>query len=247
MKKKLTIKNELKKMLLENGIDYSDFVSYLNSNLTNALIIESKENTTVINVIDLFVHHLAQETNSQNNLLYNLKLLNNFKFFIQTHHTQLLLEDLNDIIFRDFIEDINTKNNIKLTQSSINIYTILIKKLCTFAAENNLTTVDVSNKFNLRSRSTFPQYFKQDKIEDFFQEINKHKESLLWKTIYITLLGTGLRLSELIALKIMNFNFNDQYWIYVKILDKKIKFFSAQPPFRECSTSQVNCQRLFSL
>ena len=72
-------------MLVENGIDYSDFFSYINNNLGDALIIEMTEKIKVINVIYLFARHLALKINSSLSFLYNINLLNNFKMLVETH------------------------------------------------------------------------------------------------------------------------------------------------------------------
>jgi len=76
-------------MLVENGIDYSDFFSYINNNLGDALIIEMTEKIKVINVIYLFARHLALKINSSLSFLYNINLLNNFKMLVEHTLTNL--------------------------------------------------------------------------------------------------------------------------------------------------------------
>lgn len=208
MGKKIKLTADLKSLLMENGIDHADFLSYLTNNSMTNNVSNNKQEFTVLNIIDEFIYFLNRnellEIKSSNTTKYYISFLLRFKQYIEEQNKDLLFKNLNEIIFYDFI---NESSGIKLKHSSINTYIRIIKRLCTFATENDYCTKNINYKFNLLSFSALPRYFNQNHLKAIFTETMKHKSSLLWKTIFITFLGTGFRIHELSALKIKDLDF----------------------------------------
>lgn len=207
MGKKISLTPELKKILIENGIDHSDFLTYLTKNPDNGVTIEKTEHT-LLQIIDFFIEYLVKYKvlgiKSSTTIKYYLSFLLRFKEFILRYNKEILFKDLNEIIFNEFLHDTNKG---KLNHNSMNTYLRIIKRLCTFANQNDYYSKNISYKFHLLTHSSLPRYFNEDQILALLTETNKHKKSYLWKTIFITFLGSGLRIHELSALKIKDIDF----------------------------------------
>ena len=196
-----------KQFSLEHGIEFGDLISLINGSdkpLDN--------NFTVLNIMEKFIHHISLgneiKIKSKNTVKYYVSFLNRFKDFISEYHPSLLLKDLNEVIFYNYINKTNTETKKPLSRSSINTYLAILRKLCSFAMENDFIDKNYNYKFKIISTSTLPRYLSIDQINFFFNEINKNENAYLYRTVFLTLLGTGLRVHELTNLKIKDFNEN---------------------------------------
>lgn len=209
MGKKIALTSDLKNMLIENGIDHKDFLSYLTKTSQDQVVNEIKE-FTLSHVINEFIIHLSSTEllgiKSRNTTKYYLSFLIRLQQYVDNQHKDILFSELNEIIFYDFI---NETAKIKLKHSSINTYIRLLKRLCSFANENDYCSKNLSYKFNLLSSSTLPRYFNKDQIKAILTQTKNQKKPLQWETIFITFLGTGLRIHELASLKIRDIDFKD--------------------------------------
>lgn len=194
------------------GYNFSDFVKYIEH--TNSTVDYSEVTTlkqsTVKQVINKFITNINKdillEIKSTNTVKYYISFLLRFSDFIDNKYKDLLFIDLNEIIFHEFIENTNEINRSKLSHGSINTYTSILRRVCTFSYENDYTNKNISYKFKKIDYSTLPKYFSEKQIKEIISETNKKNNSILWKTIFITLLGTGLRIHELTNLEIRDFN-----------------------------------------
>ncbi|GGA40605.1 tyrosine-type recombinase/integrase [Psychrobacillus lasiicapitis] len=208
MGKKISLTADLKKLLNESGIDHTDFLAYLTKTPVENKNQSEEQTFTVLHIIDDFISMLNRneflKIKSKDTMKYYLSFLKRFKNYIEDKYIDLPFKDLNEIIFYNFINDTSTTN---LKHSSINTYIRVIKKLCTFANENDYCSKNFGYKFKFISYSTLPRYFSKSQLESIFSETKKHKKPILWQTIFITFVGSGLRIHELSKLRISDIDF----------------------------------------
>lgn len=205
------------------GKDYDDLIAFLTNGKRIEIPIDVKR-INAVDVIDQFKDSILQKqmagTMSNRTVKYYLSFLNRFKSFIVTNNNELLFTELNEeILYNFFMEMASKKKKRKdvsfcYSQSSLNTYIIIVKRLCTFAFEKEFTLKNLSYKFKKINTHYLPRYFNKEQIKDILKEVDNRRCPLLWRTLFITLLGTGLRVSEIEKLKIGDINFEDN-WIFV--------------------------------
>lgn len=207
---------DLQEVCDDLGIDISDLRKLVESPTYSGTqnIINTQIEYTAEQVIQKFIESILSgyhlELMSQNTTKYYLSFLKRFEHFLNKEYTNLLFNNLNEIIFHKFIAQINLDNDKNLSLGSINTYTSILKKLCTFAYQNDYAAKNINFRFRKVSNSTLPRYFSNEQLENIFNEVNKKRNALLLETIFITLLGTGLRISELVNLKISDLDFKEK-------------------------------------
>ena len=231
---KETINYDIEKILLELGHNYSDFINFLSNSPTKQVdqLNGTNLNFTLEVVISEFTKSIKNEAlievKSKNTTKYYLSFLQRFQLFVAKKHTDLLFHNLNEKVFHQFIEWINENNGSKLNQNSINTYLTIIRKICTFAYENEFAKKNLNYKFKKIKMRNLPRYFNTKQLKSFFYELKKNPNAYLWQTIFITLLGTGLRISELVNLKIQDINFQDKL-IFTKGKGNKERYIPLYP------------------
>lgn len=202
---------DIENLFQELGHDYSDFISFLKNKSTKEQK-TSSESYSLLFIIHEFLKTIHQETliniKSKNTTKYYLSFLIRFSDFIKEKHEMLQLAEMNEIIFHEFVEWTNIKNRQNLKPGSINTYLTIVRKMCTFAYENDFASKNYNYKFKKIKFFTMPRYFTNQQLNLFFSELKNHPDAYLWRTIFITFLGTGLRISELSGLKVHDIDFN---------------------------------------
>ncbi|MDN4607957.1 tyrosine-type recombinase/integrase [Sporosarcina highlanderae] len=211
---KQKVNYDIESLFQELGHNYSDFLTFLNNNSSNHLVEPRSENYPLLFIIQEFSKTIDQETlinvKSKNTTNYYSSFLRRFREFIMEKHESLQMAELNEVIFHEFVEWTNTINGQNLKPGSINTYLTIVRKICTFAYEKDLASKNFNYKFKKIKLYTLPRYFTYQDLTLFFDELKHHPDAILWKTIFITFLGTGLRISELSNLKVHDVDFNEK-------------------------------------
>lgn len=206
-------KYNYKEICKELGIEYSQFIGLIN-NKDNPQIKTQNSSLqySAIYVIDMFLGELNDmgvlKVKSINTIKYYKSFLTRFRSYIETTNKTLLFNDLNEDIFYSFVSTINsTKERPINKKSTINTYISILKKLCTFATEKEYVEKNKGYKFKKNSEFYLPRYLNNDQLSEIFKEASQARNAYLWVTVFITLLGTGLRVHELVKLKLKDIDF----------------------------------------
>lgn len=241
---KQTINYNVEEIFRELGHDYSDFINYL-STKTDQINIDtqaSKLDYTLDFVLEEFTKSIQLNSlikvKSKNTTKYYLSFIQRFQLFITEKHSNLMFYHLNEIVFNQFIEWTNMFNGKSLHPNSINTYLTIIRRLCTFAYENDYSSKNLNYKFRKIKIRTLPRYFSAEQLKNFFYELNKNPNGYLWRTIFITLLGTGLRISELVNLKIEDVDFKNKL-IFTKGKGNKERYVPIYPEVEQAILSYL--------
>lgn len=205
-----TKKNNIKEICQEWNIDYEDFLLLLNKKGTIANISESSAQFKAIFIIEEFSNHILRQEmrgiKSRTTKKYYFSFLSRLKSYILQLNKDLLFSEINEELIFQVIEH----SNKKLERSSINTYMGIMKLLCSFATEKGFCSKNLGFKFKKIKVSYLPRYFTNDQLKEIFKLVEQRRCPLLWQTIFITLLGTGLRVKELESLKIKDVNFKEK-------------------------------------
>jgi site-specific recombinase XerD len=162
---------DIEKVFKELGHDDSDFIVFLNNNSHPSPIIQENQSKAT-DVIDKFICSIESngllKVKSKDTIKYYLSFLSRFKKYIIEEHKEILFADINEIIFNGFIERINANNKKNIKHSTYNTYTSILKRMCTFAAENNYTNKNINYKFTKIPSTLLPRYLSHTQIKDFF-------------------------------------------------------------------------------
>lgn len=166
-------------------------------------------------VIESFLSSIKNKGNyritSSNTVKNYTSHLNRFKNYINKYQKDLLFTNLNEEILYDFLFGKEKEKKGNLTRGTINTYISILKSLCKYAYENEIVNKNIGYKFKkIKHNYLLPKYFSNDQISSFLQEVNKLRNAYLWSTIFYTLLGTGLRVNELVNLRINDFDLNNK-------------------------------------
>lgn len=149
--------------------------------------------------------------------------LKDFESFLSSHnYTQI--QSINHHIIRAFVVELS---NLKLAPKSINRKISALKSYFKYLQKGGIVTSNPVNKINnLKVKKSLPVFVEEKKMNDLLSgDILLTKNTSAWeeernKLILELLYGTGIRLSELISLKINDVNFSSQS---IKVLGKRNK------------------------
>jgi len=226
----------------EYGIDYNDFLSLIPNKGNASYKNKDVKSVTALEVIEHFtqslLHQKLRKIKSKNTVKYYLSFLLRLNGFLNKNHKDLLFEDFNEEVIYGFIDEINKdreldKNELSpLTQNTINTYIAIIKRICTYSVEKGFMDKNIGFKFSKIKISYLPRYFTSEQLIHLFNLVEKRRCRLLWKSIYITLLGTGLRVNELSKLRIKDIDFKDNL-IYTLGKGDKERFIPLYPAVKD--------------
>ncbi len=215
----------------ELGHNYSDFQDFLKEKSYNSSSVK-KESVTAIHVLDHFIDTVEKSSvsgiKSSDTTKYYLSFLNRFKKYLDEVHKDIPFTNINEVVFNGFVEHTNHRNESRLKHGSFNTYISIFRRVCTFATENDFTKKNNNYKFKKIPYRLLPRYFNQDQVKDFIEKVKERRNSDLWIAVFITLLGTGLRVSELANLKICDIDMEKKL-IYTLGKGKKERYIPLYP------------------
>lgn len=205
-----------KKFCEDLGISQEQLLGLINNNQhQNKDKTVLKSSSKALDVIEQFLISLDKQevtkVKSKNSLKYYKSFLLRFKKFIQSDLPDLLFIDISEEHFYKFLQNCKSRKSVEeVSLGTKNTYLAILKKLISFSLEQELITKNISYRFEKNSYSLLPRYFNHDQLKTIFSKARKRTHGYLWSSIFITLLGTGLRVHELVNLRVKDFNLQTQ-------------------------------------
>ncbi|KAB2335112.1 tyrosine-type recombinase/integrase [Bacillus mesophilum] len=227
----LKLSMDHKKFCEELGISQEQLLNLLNQN-QNRNTQSPKSSPNALVVIEQFLINLEKQEVSKikakNSFKYYKSFLSRFKNFLLSTSPDLLLEDLNQEHLYDFLQICKPRKSNGVSLGTQNTYIAILKKLVSFSLEQGLISKDIRYRFEKTSYSLLPRYFSPKQLRTILTKAKKRTHGYLWSAIFITLLGTGLRVHELVNLRIKDFNLQTQL-IYTKGKGQKERYVPIYP------------------
>jgi|TARA_B110000914_G_scaffold209238_1_gene207394 integrase/recombinase XerC len=170
---------------------------------------------------ETFINYLKFEKRVSQHTLksYNIDL-NQFLKFYKIYSKDTTINDIDHRSIRSWIVDLSLKN---LSNRSINRKIATLKAFFKFLIKKEFLIKNPTNKIrSLKTDSLLPKFIKEKDMKFFFEnlQLKKNFEGQRDLLIIELLYGTGIRVSELINLKLQNFNIEKSE---IKVLGKRGK------------------------
>lgn len=172
-------------------------------------------------MIDSFLKFIQYEKRYSRHTLisYRTDLLQ-FEKFLQFHYPEITISDTEHRMIRDWIISLTEENN---SARSINRKIASLRSFFRFCMKRGMASIDPTRKIKmLKTTSDLPDFINENDIVrmldeyDYGEEFEGIRDKLLLELLY----GTGIRLNELIHLKISDININEGS---MKVLGKRNK------------------------
>ncbi len=170
---------------------------------------------------ETFINYLKFEKRVSQHTLksYNIDL-NQFLKFYKIYSKDTTINDIDHRSIRSWIVELSLKN---LSNRSINRKIATLKAFFKFLIKREFLIKNPTNKIRLlKTDSLLPKFIKEKDMKFFFENLQfkKNFEGQRDLLIIELLYGTGMRVSELINLKLQNFNIEKSE---IKVLGKRGK------------------------
>jgi site-specific recombinase XerD len=193
------------------GIEKEDFL-----NLIEGKQAEPKSSRTIVEAIDEFMCSVNKSSRSLNTITYYSSFLTRFKAFVQETDPSLDILQLTSDLLNDFhIERCHPREGNRLSNGSINTYQSIVRELLLFSLVKQYITIDLRSRFETFGTELLPRYVPNDIAEKLVIQSLYTSRPHLNKALLIFLLGSGCRLSEVIKLKVNQFDIENEV-IFIK-------------------------------
>lgn len=186
------------------GIDLKDFYA----------LIEGKKkldsDKTILFVIEQFelkvMRDRALSDNTKKNLSYFLKSLS---AFVKQKFESNSISTLNSDLFHEFLASCKPRKGSKLTNGTHNTYAGMLRSMLDFAYTEKYISEDLKERIKFIGDELIPRHLPSECVTSLLQEAKKTSWPFLNYTIIFFMLMTGCRISEVVRLRIGDFNINE--------------------------------------
>ncbi|MFT4416031.1 tyrosine-type recombinase/integrase [Fredinandcohnia humi] len=218
----------------ELGISLESLYSLVNQ--SEELFIKEENEYSIIEVIDDFINHIKSKRGlySANTAKYYISFLTRFKVFLESYSSTKYIEEINEDLLMAFLQGQNITSI-----GTINTYKAITRKLITFAYENDILTKNIRYRFTKHKYHLLPKYFSDEQIKSILKLTLNRTHGYRWRAVFITLLGTGLRVSELVNLRVRDINIKEQL-IYTIGKGNKERYIVLYPEVKNALINYLN-------
>lgn len=169
---------------------------------------------------------------SQETLRYYINFVNRFELFINTVNPEIGINKLNETLLDDFLLTCKPRKNTTLSPGTINTYAAILKRLLFFAFNEGFIDKDLRYRFERHRSKLLPRYFQDYQFKAMLEVAKSKTHAYLWQTILWFLLGTGCRVSELVNVKVKDFDIESNL-LFTIGKGKKERFIPIYPHIKE--------------
>ena len=170
---------------------------------------------------DKFIHHLQFEKRVSPNTIKSYgNDLNQFLSFSEKYENSKEILSIDNKTIRAWVIELSTK---KLSNKSINRKIASVKSFFKFLVNRKLIQKNPASLVqSLKTKKSLPLFIKENDMIELFKNININNslEEVRTDLVLELLYGTGIRINELINLKIKNINIKKNE---IKVLGKRDK------------------------
>lgn len=228
---------------IKSKIDYREVAKELN--VPYELLMElandkniydfKKETTegTIIDLINSYIDHLNLLVQTKRRSYFSVKTYRSFlerlKEFIISKDASMSISKLNENLFNEFI--IRTLP-CDVKDRTINTYTAILKAMLSYAHDIDYTKKNLSFRFTIKDVTLLPRYIPDSVVKEVIDASLQRRNGYRCHAIINFLLGTGVRVSELVNARVNEFNI-DNNLLYVKGKRKKERYIPIYPEVKE--------------
>jgi site-specific recombinase XerD len=211
---------DYKQICDELGITIDDLITLQRSKAVNTEISNTYENKKIliIDVIAEFKNHILLLNKNKKRSDSTIKTYINFLFrldnFIQEKNSSLTIEYLNEDILMEMLNKSKPRKGDSLSINTFNKYQSILRKIVFFCYDRDYINKDLRYRFPIHNTDTLPRYLTLEQLKICYSKALQRSYGYRCRAMLIFLSGTGCRVSELVNMKVKDFNIKEKI-IYV--------------------------------
>lgn len=224
----------------ELGVSYESFLEFIRQNngsedndIVKAITISIDE------AVDSFLQDLKRrvESNrrSEETFITYTSFLKNYCRFLQDNFPTLNLYEINETHLDRYL-----KNSNSTSEYTSNTYTAILRSFLKYCWKNSLLSHDIRSRFEWLKEPHLPRYVPDPQLDSLLraslQMINGYRNH----AILSVLAGTGLRVSELSSLRIMDIKIEDKVIFVQKGKGRKERYVTLYPEVEQILLDYLN-------
>ncbi|MBB3108172.1 integrase [Paenibacillus phyllosphaerae] len=216
---------DYKGMCAELGIEYSSFLAFLNNQNPMKTVTLTDDDKPLSDAIDMFLANQKQllklkKISPNTQKLYE-GVMKRLKTYIEGLDKKYTIASLDEVMFGEFLLDCRKEKNTILSDRTQNTYTAVLKRFLGYCYTMELSKRDHRSKFKFNTVGLMPRYLPDAQVKAFLSEAKQRRNGYLWHTIFSFLIGTGCRVSEVIKIRICDFDLENNVLRIYKSKGKK--------------------------
>jgi site-specific recombinase XerD len=222
-----TSKLNLDEICKEYGISADVFLSLVKNKQSE------KESLKIIDVIDMYLLQLLElvktkKISTTTNKTYS-NLLSRFKKYLINERPDILVDQLNDKLLMEFLG-----KGSKLGSNSSNTYISVFRSFLGFAYDQGIASKDFRRKLkaNHDKHSLLPKCIPDVHIKDIIRECHHRVYGVRDNAIIHFMLQTGCRVSEVVNVRIIDLNLNENILYVRKHKNPNDRYISISPDLK---------------
>ncbi|UED72186.1 site-specific integrase [Brevibacillus sp. DP1.3A] len=191
---------------------------------------------TIVHVTEKFKKLIKQQQvngrKSLQTVRYYINFINRFEQFVYKVNPEMSIYSLNESLFDDFLLTCQPRQETVLSPGTINTYIGILRRLLSFAHYEGYLDKDLRYRFERHSTKLLPRYYQDSHLKAMLEMTKRKTHAYLWSTILWFLLGTGCRVSELINVRVKDFDIETNL-LYTVGKGRKERYIPIYPHIKE--------------
>lgn len=209
-------------------IDIADFMNLLEGKR------KISDEKTIIFVIEDYISTLKlNKRKSKTTINFYITILRSFGRFILLKESEYKMMDLTEELFYEFIATCKPLKADNLKPRTQNTYAAIIRNIMLFAHTRKYITEDLRSRLTLIKDEILPKYIPDEIIPNLLIEAKKSKWPFLNFALIYFMLGTGCRVSEVVNLRISDFNLYEDLIFIRKGKGQKERYVPMYPQVKQ--------------
>ncbi|SFK99653.1 tyrosine-type recombinase/integrase [Brevibacillus centrosporus] len=207
-----TTKYDIEDICKEFEINLDEFIALVNNKIgTYRNQITPGCSKTIIEVIEEYIDHIkylsSLNKRSEETVRGYLYFYNNFITFLKSSEKEnLKIDALDETLLLEFIRTKTELKNTVFAEGTIRKHSSFLRSVLGFAFHKQYTIHDYRSRFELKTQKLLPKYIPLHEIEMVLKSSLDMTNGYRNYALLTLLLGTGCRLSELVNIRISDFN-----------------------------------------
>ncbi|MGQ7890657.1 tyrosine-type recombinase/integrase [Paenibacillus sp. WC2504] len=205
----LQVNYDIQQVCDDLGITLEELQALIHSK-TNPDLPSMVKDSSLNDAIDLYLAHLGNLVTlgkrSPRTLDQYHNVLHRLKSYIAHRNLDISVLQLNEILLNEFFATLKPKKKNQLSPYTMNNYTGVIRGFLGFCFKKDLTNKDIRTHFEWTKAHLLPRYIPDSQIKQLLQASVQLVNGYRSHAMLSFLLGTGVRISEMLRLRVSDFD-----------------------------------------
>jgi site-specific recombinase XerD len=211
---------------IKSNLDYQQFCDEMGITLEDIKFLQSQKlnnfsfpiaQTSAPLITDILVeykNHILKLNKKKKRADSTIKTYTNFFYrlnkFIVDKDSTLTILNLNEDLLMEMLNNSKPRKNDTISINTYNKYGSILRKLIFYCYDKGYINKDLSYRFPIQNTDTHPRYLTLEQLMDSFSKALQKSYGYRCRAMLIFLAGTGCRVSELVNLRVSDFNIKEK-------------------------------------